>query len=84
MSTSLTYADSGYGSESHTEDIEFRKESQNVSGDPEDSSYASESSSQRITIPDLFESFLSRKPSINPSYTTVAEQSIDWISRLVL
>lgn len=41
-------------------------------------------SEYELVIPDLFESFLAREPYENIGYEEVAEQSILWMSKLVL
>ncbi|KAF2114477.1 isoprenoid synthase domain-containing protein [Lophiotrema nucula] len=35
-----------------------------------------------VTIPDLFESFLSQRPTINPHYVQVQEECMDWVSEM--
>jgi hypothetical protein len=37
--------------------------------------------SKTVVIPDLFESFLSRAPTINPHYHQVSEEAAQWASR---
>lgn len=37
-----------------------------------------------VLLPDMFVSFLSRKPQINPHYEKVREESEDWINRFLL
>jgi hypothetical protein len=38
--------------------------------------------SQTVVIPDFFESFMSRTPTVNPHYHEVGEQAMEWISRV--
>lgn len=39
------------------------------------------SAASTVTIPDLFVSFVSQKPSINPFYEVAKSESEAWISR---
>lgn len=41
-----------------------------------------EPTSQSVVIPDFFESFMSRTPTVNPYYHEVGEQAMEWISRV--
>jgi len=36
---------------------------------------------ETVMIPDIFESFLSRVPTLNPHYEKVYQESVDWSAR---
>lgn len=40
-----------------------------------------ETSSKTVMIPDLFESFGSRTPVLNPHYSQINEEAVEWASR---
>lgn len=39
--------------------------------------------SEKVKIPDIFELFMSRHPTINPSYEFVREQALEWANKQV-
>lgn len=84
MSFSPVPSDSGYGTESPGGRFHISKEGPTLSRSPKALDSPQNISPGSVIIPDLFESFLSRIPSVNPHYQAVAEDSINWISRWAL
>lgn len=36
---------------------------------------------KRIKIPDIFESFMSRPPTVNPLYESVRDEALEWANK---